>query len=40
MAKLKDAGLVESERRGIWMYYRLAGDLEPSTRHLLSRLIT
>jgi DNA-binding transcriptional ArsR family regulator len=40
MAKLKDAGLVESERRGIWMYYRLAGDLELTTRQLLSRLIT
>jgi DNA-binding transcriptional ArsR family regulator len=40
MAKLKDAGLVESERRGIWMYYRLAGDLKPTTRRLLSRLIT
>ena len=40
MAKLKDAGLVESEKRGIWMYYRLSGDLEPATRQLLSRLIT
>jgi DNA-binding transcriptional ArsR family regulator len=39
MAKLKEAGLVESEKRGIWMYYRLAADLEPATRRLLSRLI-
>jgi DNA-binding transcriptional ArsR family regulator len=39
MAKLKEAGLVESEKRGIWMYYRLATDLEPATRRLLSRLI-
>jgi DNA-binding transcriptional ArsR family regulator len=39
MSKLKEAGLVESERRGIWMYYRLASDLEPTTRQLLSRLI-
>src|SRR5438874_12365037 len=39
MRKLKDAGLVESEKRGIWMYYRLAGDLDANTRNLLSRLI-
>jgi DNA-binding transcriptional ArsR family regulator len=39
MRKLKDAGLVESEKRGIWMYYRLARDLDASTRNLLSRLI-
>ncbi len=40
MSKLKDAGLVESEKRGIWIYYRLAGTLEPATRQLLSRLIS
>src|SRR5712691_1427002 len=39
MSKLKDAGLVESEKRGIWTYYRLASTLEPATRQLLSRLI-
>jgi ArsR family transcriptional regulator len=39
MSKLKEAGLVESEKRGIWMYYRLASDLDPATRRLLSRLI-
>jgi DNA-binding transcriptional ArsR family regulator len=39
MGKLKEAGLVESEKRGIWMYYRLASDLDPATRQLLSRLI-
>jgi ArsR family transcriptional regulator len=39
MRKLKEAGLVESEKRGIWMYYRLAGDLDNPTRQLLSRLI-
>jgi ArsR family transcriptional regulator len=32
MAKLRDAGLVAAEKRGIWVYYRLhpalaAGDL-------------
>jgi len=39
MRKLKDAGLVESEKRGIWIYYRLAQDLDANTRNLLSRLI-
>jgi ArsR family transcriptional regulator len=39
MSKLKEAGLVESEKRGIWMYYRLASHLDPATRRLLSRLI-
>src|SRR5229473_1979767 len=39
MSKLKEAGIVESEKRGIWMYYRLASDLDPATRRLLSRLI-
>lgn len=39
MSKLKQAGLVESEKRGIWTYYRLAADLNPATRQLLSRLI-
>ena len=39
MRKLKDARLVESEKRGIWMYYRLARDLDANTRNLLSRLI-
>ena len=39
MGKLKEAGLVESEKRGIWMHYRLASDLDPATRRLLSRLI-
>ena len=39
MGKLKEAGLVESEKRGIWTYYRLASALEPATRQLLGRLI-
>jgi hypothetical protein len=33
----KAKGLVESEKRGIWTYYRLARNLD--TRQLLSRLI-
>src|SRR6184192_3974999 len=39
MAKLKEAGLVESEKRGIWIYYRLRDNLPTETRELLSRLI-
>jgi ArsR family transcriptional regulator len=39
MAKLKAAGLVESEKRGIWIYYRLHRKLAPSTRQLLAELI-
>jgi ArsR family transcriptional regulator len=40
MGKLKEAGLVESEKRGIWTYYRLASTLAAPTRQLLSRLIS
>ena len=39
MAKLRDAGLVESEKRGIWVYYRLRDKLPTNTRKLLSQLI-
>jgi ArsR family transcriptional regulator len=39
MAKLKEVGLVDSEKRGIWIYYRLRDDLAPSTRRLLAQLI-
>jgi ArsR family transcriptional regulator, arsenate/arsenite/antimonite-responsive transcriptional repressor len=39
MAKLKAAGLVESERRGIWAYYRLRGDLPASVADLLDALL-
>jgi DNA-binding transcriptional ArsR family regulator len=39
MGKLREAGLVESEKRGIWTYYRLASTLEPPIRQLLSRLL-
>jgi ArsR family transcriptional regulator len=40
MAKLKEAGLVESEKRGIWVYYRLRDKLPASTRKLLTQLIS
>src|SRR6202163_4736507 len=39
MAKLKDVGLVDSEKRGIWVYYRLSADLTPAIRKLLFQLI-
>src|SRR2546429_2057401 len=39
MAKLRDAGLVEVTKVGIWAYYRLAGHLEPQTRALLDVLV-
>lgn len=39
MAKLKDAGLVDSEKRGIWIYYRLRDKLPTETRKLLSQLL-
>ena len=39
MAKLKEAGLVDSEKRGIWIYYRLRDKLPTETRKLLSGLL-
>ena len=39
MGKLRDAGLVEVTKVGIWAYYRLAGHLEPQTRALLDVLV-
>lgn len=39
MAKLRDAGLVESEKKEIWTYYRLRRDLAPTTRKLLAQVI-
>jgi ArsR family transcriptional regulator len=39
IAKLKEAGLVDSEKRGIWVYYRLADRLPAATRELLSGLL-
>lgn len=39
MARLKAAGLVESTRQGIWIYYRLRDDLAPATRGLLQALL-
>ena len=39
MGKLKEAGLVESEKHGIWMYYRLSVALPASTRQVLSQIL-
>jgi ArsR family transcriptional regulator len=38
MAKLREAGLVDVSKGGIWAYYRLASRLEPKTRALLDVL--
>ncbi len=40
MSKLREAGLVDCEKKGIWVYYRLADRLKPSAHRLLSNLIT
>jgi len=39
MARLRAAGLVESTKRGIWIYYRLRDDLAPATVALLGTLL-
>jgi ArsR family transcriptional regulator len=39
MARLKDIGLVESEKKGIWVYYRLSSDMSPARRRVLQQLI-
>ncbi|TMD14997.1 MAG: helix-turn-helix transcriptional regulator [Chloroflexi bacterium] len=35
IGKLKAAGLVTSEKQGIWVYYSLRGDLLPAARRLV-----
>jgi len=39
MGKLKEAGLVESDKRGLWTYYSLRADLPAATRKLIAGLI-
>ena len=39
MARLKAAGLVESEKHGLWSYYRLRDDLAPATLGLIDALV-
>jgi ArsR family transcriptional regulator, arsenate/arsenite/antimonite-responsive transcriptional repressor len=39
MAKLREAGLVDCEKRGIWVYYRLAAGLPAKATELLDALL-
>jgi len=39
MAKLREAGLVDCEKRGIWVYYWLRKDLRATQRRLLAQLV-
>jgi ArsR family transcriptional regulator len=39
MGKLREAGLVESEKRGIWVYYRLSARLSARAIELLDVLV-
>jgi ArsR family transcriptional regulator, arsenate/arsenite/antimonite-responsive transcriptional repressor len=38
MAKLREAGLVEATRQGIWAYYRLKPHLPPHVRKIIDAL--
>ncbi|HEV8229182.1 MAG TPA: metalloregulator ArsR/SmtB family transcription factor [Candidatus Limnocylindria bacterium] len=38
MAKLREAGLVEADRQGIWSYYRLKPDLPARVRRIIDAL--
>lgn len=38
MARLRDAGLVEATRRGIWAYYRLTPHLPAHIRKIIDAL--
>ena len=38
MAKLRDAGLIEATKQGIWSYYRLAPNLPASVRRIVEAL--
>lgn len=40
MAKLRETGLVDCEKKGIWTYYWLRTDLPMKTRRLISGLIS
>jgi DNA-binding transcriptional ArsR family regulator len=39
VARLKEAGLVDSEKRGIWIYYRLNDTMPAQVRTLLTQLL-
>jgi len=38
MSKLREAGLVDCEKRGIWAFYRLRKDLSHEKRALIEAL--
>ena len=38
MSKLREAGLVDCEKRGIWAFYWLRNDLSPAKRALIDAL--
>ena len=39
MARLRDAGLVEAEKRGIWIYYRLSDAMPQTARALVEQAV-
>jgi ArsR family transcriptional regulator len=39
MAKLKAAGVVESEKKGLWVYYRMRDELSPDMVRLIDALV-
>jgi ArsR family transcriptional regulator len=39
MRRLKEAGLVEVTKKGVWSYYQLGSNLDSRTRTLLSSLL-
>lgn len=38
MSRLRRAGLVESEKRGIWGFYRMRGDLPAAVRRIVDAI--
>lgn len=38
MARLREAGLVQSEKRGIWSFYRLRTDLPDAVRRIVEAI--
>ena len=40
MARLREAGLVDCEKKGIWTYYWLRKDMPAGARKLLAQLIS
>jgi len=38
MAKLREARLIDCERRGVWAYYKLRTDIAPAVRTLIDAI--